>query len=249
MPNPPFGGSPLTPNQAFDPSKDHTTPNLRGLNPNGMSSAGALSGTTGIDCKLIHGDRWQEIQGKLTENIKNDLTTHILEKQKWTVDEDLNFTVTGETTENFVGEAKQYFHSGSRFEYFGEHTDLHHDHDHQINPTHTFDILDTEGEYKNVEIAVTASAFEAIGTSVEATVAKAEAWGAGAEAWGAQVGAGAFHNEAVALDVGEHEADHKMDLVKGRLDALEAEAGGPRTIIRPVRIGICIAVHIDSPWA
>jgi hypothetical protein len=248
MSNPPFTGSPVTPNQAFDPSKDHTTPNLRGLS-NAMNSPGALGGTTGVDCKLIHGDRWQEIQGKLTENIKNDLTTHILQKQKWTIDNNLDFTVNGETTETFVGEVKEYFHSGSRSEYFGERTDLHHDHDHTINPTHTFDILDTEGEYTNVDLAVTASSFDATGMSVEATIAQAEAWGAGAEAWGAQVGAGGFHNEAVGLDVGEHETDAKLDGLRGDITALQGEAGGPRTIIRPVRIGICIAVHMDSPWA
>jgi len=260
-----FGGSPLTPNQPFDPSNDHTTPNLRGLNPKAMNSPGGLSGTTGADCKLIHGDRWQEIKGKLTENIQSDLATHILGKEAWTidhnldftvkgkekwiVDHNLDFTVNGETTESFVGEVKDYFHSGSRFEYFGEHTDLHHDHDHQINPTYSFDVLNTEGDYKNIDLAVTSLALEAIGTSVGATVLKGEAWGAGADAWGFQVGAGFFQNEVCAHDMQEKGDKEELKGIHIEVAMIEAEVGGPRTGIHPVHVGIRIAVNIDSPWA
>jgi hypothetical protein len=228
---------------------DSTPLSLGALNPKAMTSPGAVSGTTGIDSKLIHGDRWQEIQGNQTENIKNNLTTHIKENETWTVDDNLDFTVTGETKDNRVGEVNEYYHAGSKFEYFGEHTDLHHEQDHQINPTHTFDILNVEGEYKTIDLAIKASSIEAKGLVLDATVAKAEAWGAGAEAWGAQVGAGGFHNEAVALDVKEKAADEELKGIHNKIAALNTQVGAARTVIMPVRIGICIAIHIDSPWA
>ena len=34
-----------------------------------------LPGTTGVDCKLVHGDRWQEISGKMTQDIDGDKTS------------------------------------------------------------------------------------------------------------------------------------------------------------------------------
>ncbi len=230
-------------------SGDSATPKLGSLSLGSMTSAGALSGTSGTDSKLIHGDRWQEIQGNQTENIKNNLKTHILQNQTWKIEDNLDFTVVGETKDNRVGEVNEYFHAGSRFEYFGEHTDQHHEQDHQINPTHTFDILNVEAEYKNVDLAIKASSIEAKGIVLDATVAKAEAWGAGAEAWGAQVSAGGFKNEAVALDVKEEEAKEELTGIHNDITALNAQIGAARTIIMPVRIGICIAIHMDSPWA
>ncbi|HLH02850.1 MAG TPA: hypothetical protein VKX25_08770 [Bryobacteraceae bacterium] len=244
-----FQGNVHTPTASNGISRDSATPKLGALNLGAMTSVTAVSGTNGVDSKLIHGDRWQEIQGNQTENIKNDLKTHILQNQQWTIEDNLDFKVNGETTDNRIGEVKEYYHSGSRFEYIGEHTDLHHEQDHQINPTHTFDILNVEGEYKNIDFAVKASSIEAKGIVLDATVAKAEAWGAGAEAWGAQVGAGGFANEAVALDVKEKAAEEEMKGVHNDIAALNAQIGAARTIIMPVRVGICIAVHIDSPWA
>jgi hypothetical protein len=214
-----------------------------------MNNPGGVSGATGIDVKLIHGDRWQQIDGKQTETIDKDLETRIKENETWTVDEDLKLTVKGKTTDNRIEDVKEYFHAESRFEYIGEHTDQHHENDHQLNPTQTFDILHTEGEYKNIDLAVKTLALEAKGVSIGVTISKAEAWGASAEAWGASVGAGGFNNEAVGLDVGEKAAEHEMHLLKNQVHALNAQVAAARTIIMPVRVGICIAVHIDSPWA
>jgi hypothetical protein len=69
MSNPTFGGSPLTTNQAFDPSQDKMTPHLRALNLGGMSSPAALAGTNGVNVELVHGDCWQQITGNVTTSI------------------------------------------------------------------------------------------------------------------------------------------------------------------------------------
>jgi len=245
----PFAADPKTTTRSHGGSTDHEAPPWKAVSPGGMNNSGGLSGTTGVDAKLIHGDRWQQIDGKQTETINEDLITHIKATETWTVDEDLNLTIKGKTTDNRIEDVKEYFHAESRFEYIGEHTDQHHEKDHQLNPTVTFDILDTEGEYKNIDLGIKALVLEAKGAVIDVTVGKAEAWAAGAEAWGASVGAGGFHNEAVALDVGEKAAEHEMHLLKSQVHALNSQVAAARTIIMPVRVGICIAVHIDSPWA
>jgi len=230
-------------------ASDKDLPDLGSLDPNNMTSAAGLGGTTGVDSKLIHGDRWQEIKGNLTENIAKNLKTNIDKIQRWTVHEDSHYTIDGKTYNLYREEAFQWFHSDSLFDYLGEHTDHHHAHDHLINPTHTFNILNIEGDYKNVDLALKSMAIDVKGISTEASVTKAEVWGAGAEAWFATVAAGFFKNEACHIDVQEKELDAKIDGMKPRLVALDVQVGGPRTLIMPVRVGICIAIHTDSPWA
>ena len=244
-----FDAAVATPTRDNGAANDHQLPAMNSLNLKAMTTATALAGTTGTDAKLIHGDRWQEIVGNLTENVSDDLTTHIFKNQTWTIDEDLKHKVSGKTTDTRVEDFKEYFLAETRSEYTLEHTEQHHDKDHVINPTHTFDILNVEGEYKNVDFAVKATVIEAKGIVTDVTVAKAEAWGAGAEAWAVGVGAGGFKNEAVGVDIGEKALKAEILETCGHMIAANAQVGMTRVIIMPVRVGICIAVHIDSPVA
>jgi len=245
----PFSGDTPTVTRSNKGTNDSAAPDFGNLNPKAMTTPGGLSGCTGTDAKLIHGDRWQQIDGMQTETINKDLNTHILKTETWTIDEDLKLTVNGKTTDNRIEDVKEYFHAESRFEYFGEHTDQHHEHDFKLNPTVGFDILHTEGEYKNIDLAIKSLVLEAKGGVIDVTVGKAEAWAAGAEAFGASVAAGFFSNEAVHIDVGEKEMEGKLRGIHGDITALNSQVGATRTIIMPVRVGICIAVHMDSPWA
>ena len=244
-----FDADPKTATRSHGGANDHAAPPWKTMSPGGMNATGGLAGTTGIDAKLIHGDRWQQIDGKQTETINQDLVTHIKQNETWTVDEDLTVQINGTTEDNRIKEVNEYFHAISRFEYLHEHTDLHQEQDHTINPTHTFDILSTEIEVKNLDVALKGASVEGKGAVVDVTAGKAEAWGFGAEAWGFSVGAGQFKNEAVALDIGEKELKERLHGIDQKIAALDSQVGGPRTLIMPVRVGICIAVHIDSPWA
>ena len=230
-------------------TKDSLFPSLGALSSKQMASASAVSGTNGIDCKLIHGDRWQQIEGNLTENIEKNLKTDVKENETWEVHENFVFKVDGTTKDTRVEDVKEYYLAESKFEYTLEHTDLHHEKDHQINPTVTFDMLNIEGEYKNIDLAIKASAIEAKGLSLETIAAKGEAWGVGAEAWFAQVGAGFFENSAVAVSVQEKALDERLDGMHNEIKALQSQVAAAKVIIMPVRIGICIAIHIDSPFA
>ena len=246
---PPFNGEKKTPNRTFDPSKDNVCPTLRSMNMTNMKDTKALQGQTGSDCKLVHGDRWQQIDGSQTEKINEDLTSDIMKNEVWTVHENYTTTVDGKTVDTRNEDVKEFYHADSHFEYFLEHTDQHREKDHQRNPTHTFDMLNIEGEYKNVDLAIKATAFEAKGLSIDAIVLKGEAWGAGAEAFGAQVGAGGYENAVCGYSAQEKALDHRLEGMENEIKGIHTHMGGPKILIIPTRIGICIAIHIDSPFA
>jgi hypothetical protein len=60
-----------------DPKTDDTLPPSGSLNWTKITDVTALSKTKGVDCKLETGDRWQEINGALTENIKDAVKTTV----------------------------------------------------------------------------------------------------------------------------------------------------------------------------
>lgn len=244
-----FQSNILTATGANAITKDSSFPSLGALGPKQMTSATGVSGTNGIDCKLIHGDRWQQIEGNLTENIEKDLKTDIKENETWEIHENLVFKVDGTTKDTRVEDVKEYYLAESKFEYTLEHTDLHHDKDHQINPTNTFDILNIEGEFKTVDLAIKASAIEAKGFSAEVIGVKTEAWGMGAEAFGAQVGAGVFENCVTVFHAEEDELEERLKGMENEIKGLQSQVAAAKVIIMPVRIGICVAIHIDSPFA
>ena len=230
-------------------AKDKVMPDLSALNVKNMPSASALAGTNATDSKLIHGDRWQQIDGNQTENIDKNLTTHIQLNEVWTVHENYVMTVEGKTLDMRHEDVKEYYFSDSRFEYGLEHTDIHRDKDHQINPTHTFDILNVEGEYKTVDFAIKATSLEGKGVSLETIIAKGEAWVAGAEAWGFQVGKGGFENTDVFVSVQDKALDLRLEGMENEIKGIHSHMGGPKVLIMPIRIGICVAIHVDSPFA
>ena len=203
----------------------------------------------GTDAKLIHGDRWQQIDGLQNETINLDLITLVKGNEDWTVKKNLTYDIHGTTEDTRWKDVKVLFKDESLFEYVLSHTDHHHEKDHFINPTHTFEIANIEGEIKTVDLALKASVIEGKVMVVDMTVAKLEGTGFTAEGKGATIAGGGFQYEHVVFDVQERELDAKLKGMETKISALDAQMGGPRTLIMPVRIGICIAVHIDSPWA
>jgi hypothetical protein len=99
-----------------------------------------------------------QIEGNHTENIGKNLKTDIQENETWEVHENFVFKVDGTRKDTRVENVKEYYLAESKFEYTLEHTDLHHKKNHQINPTVTFEMLNIEGEYKNIDVAIKASA-------------------------------------------------------------------------------------------
>ena len=60
-----------------DPKTDDTLPPSGSLDWKKITDVTALAATKGVDCKLETGDRWQEIRGAMTENIKDVVKTTI----------------------------------------------------------------------------------------------------------------------------------------------------------------------------
>ncbi|MGD0578553.1 MAG: hypothetical protein ABSC08_06460 [Bryobacteraceae bacterium] len=78
-----------------DPLTDKTLPNGKALSYGAMTTPAALAGTTGNDCKLVHGDRWQEIAGNMTEHYTLDVKTTIDQNWNTTVNQDWTIAVNG----------------------------------------------------------------------------------------------------------------------------------------------------------
>src|SRR5882724_6261925 len=65
---------------------------------------GKVAGATGGDCKLIHGDLWEDIDGEEKTVITKSETHHVIESRETTIGEDETFTVTGDFNQTVTGE-------------------------------------------------------------------------------------------------------------------------------------------------
>jgi type VI secretion system secreted protein VgrG len=95
-----------TPRRVKDPATDDTLPSLGSLGWGGIASDSALSGATGADCILVSGDRWQQMNGKLTENYSGDKKIDVQGKHTETIMGNRNITVTSGNIERSVSAGK-----------------------------------------------------------------------------------------------------------------------------------------------
>ena len=89
-----FDAANKIPRRVKDPITDDTLPSPGSLNWKQIASATALSGTTGVDVMLVHGDRWQELKGSLTENYTVDKKITVKGKHTETITGNRSITVT-----------------------------------------------------------------------------------------------------------------------------------------------------------
>lgn len=92
-----FDGNVKVGRKLSDPGTDKTLPPSGGLSFGAIKSPTALASTIGIDTKLVHGDRWQQIHGSHTENVNMNVMTTIQGNQ--------DVTTTGNVTRTTVGNA------------------------------------------------------------------------------------------------------------------------------------------------
>jgi len=92
---PVFDKTTKTARNVADPGTDKNLPDGGALTYGAMTTLTALAGTTGVDCKLVTGDRWQEIAGNMTEHYTLIVTS--------TIDQDWNTTVNRNWTINVNG--------------------------------------------------------------------------------------------------------------------------------------------------
>jgi hypothetical protein len=78
-----FDNQTKVPRRVPDPLTDKKLGNSGSLPWGSFTSITGLAGTTGVDCKLVHGDRWQEIKGNMTEDYTGNVNTNIT--LNWTI--------------------------------------------------------------------------------------------------------------------------------------------------------------------
>ncbi len=129
-----------------------------------------LPGTTGVDCKLVNGDRWQEITGKMTQDVGGDKTS----------------TYGGAFTETYNGDVTRNM-NGASFEenYYGAGGNTR---DYYTHLEETFYLGHKQSNYVE-ELEVRTSKSEAIQQfSWESNPCKAEALGFGFTIAGVDIG-------------------------------------------------------------
>ena len=143
----PFTGQKKTPNKNFDTSKDNVCPALRSMSMKDLKSPTALTGQIGHETKLVHGDRWQHLDGNFTERIDKSLDTYIKIDEKWEVHGNLTYTVGGNTNDNRYG---QHFQTNwqTRTDHFVHTRTENHDQPEHINqPTENVNWFQTVTEF------------------------------------------------------------------------------------------------------
>ncbi len=90
---PVFDGTTKVGRAVKDPATDKNLPDGKALSYSAMPTTTALAGTTGVNCKLVHGDRWQEILGNMTEHYTLSVTSTIDQNWTITVNGTMNLTV------------------------------------------------------------------------------------------------------------------------------------------------------------
>jgi hypothetical protein len=98
-----FSGSTKTKRAVADPETDDTLPSSGALSWGGITGESAVAGTTGADCKLVNGDRWQQISGNHTENIDIDLQSTVSGNQVHTVTGNETIQIAGNATRDIIG--------------------------------------------------------------------------------------------------------------------------------------------------
>jgi hypothetical protein len=105
--------------QGFTAADSSLTTNYKGSAPidKTITQDSWLPGTKGLDCKLVHGDRWQELKGNLTENIASSAITNVGGKAGAAID---SSPVTGSWTISIAGNEDITVYGNLNQEVYGE---------------------------------------------------------------------------------------------------------------------------------
>jgi hypothetical protein len=103
---PVFDGTIKTARKVKDPKTDKNLPPAGGLSWGSITGDSALDGTTGADCKKITGDRWQQIQGNLTEKYSGNKDIDVKGKHTEQIVGNRSITVSAGNIERNISSGK-----------------------------------------------------------------------------------------------------------------------------------------------
>lgn len=98
-----FAGSTNVSRAVADPGTDNALPSSGALSFQQITGSSGVAGATGADVKLVHGDRWQQLNGSLTECCTGNVMTTIMQDEAHEVSQNHEFTVGQNSTTTVVG--------------------------------------------------------------------------------------------------------------------------------------------------
>ena len=157
-----------------DPATDHSLPAAGALSFGAVKSVSALSGTTGVDACLITGNKWQQLNGKHTENVSMDHLLQILGNRQELVAGNHQHTIVGTTTNTHVG-VHNHTNVAPRNDTFAHtRTEIHSEQEHQQQPTGRLENTQTEHKDGQELVEMHAMKTEIVGIGMETTGLKTE---------------------------------------------------------------------------
>jgi|SRR5579863_811273 hypothetical protein len=98
-----FDGKTKVGRAVADPGTDDTLPSPGSLTFGAIATPVAVSGTVGADARLVHGDRWEQLDGSLMEITNTNVTTTIMGNETKQVTGNQMQTMSANVTNMIVG--------------------------------------------------------------------------------------------------------------------------------------------------
>lgn len=178
-----------------------------------------LPGTTGVDCKLVHGDRWQEIAGNMTQHVAQSKTSNY--------DGDFTETYggtggTGTVTRTMNGHVTENYFGGTNGRDYHGHLDEHYHAGHtQLNDVEEIESRKWKAEaIQGYSWETNPFKFELLGGGVTVAGGELKFLGAEASIAGAHIEAGAIAASFHAYDRGEAALEQKIHAVDNQFKGL-----------------------------
>jgi len=102
-----FDGKTKTGRAVSDPGTDDMLPNPASLVFGAINTPVGLSGTVGAEGKLVHGDRWEQLDGSLMEITNTNVTTTIMGNETRQITGNQTLTTIGNVTGTVVSNMNQ----------------------------------------------------------------------------------------------------------------------------------------------
>ena len=198
-----FDASTKTGREVKDPLSDKTLPPPASLSWKAITTPTALAGTVGIDCKLVHGDRFQQIDKSMIENYGGSVTSTIGGSQTRTVMGSQTFMTIGMQTETNVTGITHLIVGATNRSYIGAHNEI------QIaGKNHTFVGVLVENhaspkqENEPLHVETDAISLALKGVDLSATGMKGEAVGLSTGVFGLKLEGGGLAVSGVGVTLG-----------------------------------------------
>jgi|SRR5579863_2233475 len=158
-----FDNSVKTPLKVKDPGTDKTLSPSGALSYGAMTTPAGVAGCTGIDAKLVHGDRWQQVEQNHTTNIIGNDLFNVVQNQTHTIGANQTAMVAGTVNHTVVG-AHNFLQVGAKTDvHVAPHSRMNTSPDSQQEPTNKMRIFGVEFEQKDTENTIITTKMEIVG--------------------------------------------------------------------------------------